>query len=217
MSTLELFEGELWSPAGHRLAQNLEFRMGLGEVKLVCGRNGAGKSTFLNGLATADNGDLTASVNALGHHWDLPLEKEKKRDFPPVAYLPQHMNRPRLRVCEVLGAIARWCKMSPASTRVRTVLKRYAIDELEEKQCFYLSGGEFQRVSLALIFIQLAASKDPHLVLLDEPLSGLDDHFTSVFADDIKSQNQHWTLIATHAPDSFALKSDERIRIGTNV
>src|SRR4051795_1846273 len=144
---------------------DLEFDVSAGEVLAVLGPNGAGKSTALHliaGLVRPDRGevrvgqhvltDTVAGVHVATHDRRVGLLLQEPLLFP-------HLN--------VTGNVA----FAPRSSRAAAAhwLGEVDASELADRMPRQLSGGQAQRVALAR-----ALAADPDVLLLDEPLAGLD-------------------------------------------
>jgi ABC-type sulfate/molybdate transport systems ATPase subunit len=166
----------------------LDLSVGAETVALV-GPSGAGKTTVLRaiaGLRRPDRGRI-----ALGERvWfdadakvDLPPERRSiGLVFQEYALFP-HMT---VRANVAFGG----------SARVAELLERLRIAHLADERPGALSGGERQRVALAR-----ALSRDPQVLLLDEPLAALDAHTRSVVRgelQDVLAALALPTLIVTH-------------------
>lgn len=117
-----------------------------GEIIGVVGPNPTGKTTFIKMLAGAENPDKGAIA-------------ERMR----VSYKPQYITAPSGTVSEVIG------QFELDATAFDEMRKHLGVDELMEKECSRLSGGELQRLAIAL-----ALSQDADIYLLDEPSAFLD-------------------------------------------
>jgi len=155
---------------------DVEFSVAVGEVLAVLGPNGAGKSTVLHviaGLLRPDHGvvrlrdrvltDTTAGINVPTHDRRVGLLLQDALLFPHmsvaanVAFGP-HSRRARLRS-------ARAAQKATALGWLREVdAERFA-----DRKPRQLSGGQAQRVAIAR-----ALAAEPDVLLLDEPLAGLD-------------------------------------------
>ncbi len=136
---------------GHTVVEHVSLQLLKGEIITVIGPNGAGKSTLLKlllGLEAPDYGDLIRPGGVR------------------IGYLPQHMTvHPTmpLSVHEFLKLYA------PHARRVAALAERFAIEDLLGKPVEALSGGEWRRVLLARAML-----RQPDLLVLDEPLAGID-------------------------------------------
>ncbi|MBU1702114.1 MAG: ABC transporter ATP-binding protein [Candidatus Eisenbacteria bacterium] len=145
------------------LGLSLEAREG--EVLGLVGPNGAGKTTFfriLMGLLRPDEGS--------GHILGFPLGHPEARR--QMGFLPERFFfYPRLTVEEMLNVSARLSGASKKEMRFRTqsAMKRLGLDEVFSVQLGSLSKGWLQRVGLAQALVG-----EPRLLILDEPMSGLD-------------------------------------------
>ena len=152
---------------------DVEFSASAGEVLAVLGPNGAGKSTALQvvaGLVHPDDGivrlgdrlltDTAAGVHVATHDRRVGLLLQEPLLFPHlsvaanVAFGP-HCRRHPLRRPEK-GAALRW-------------LREVDAERLADRKPRELSGGQAQRVAIAR-----ALAAEPEVLLLDEPLTGLD-------------------------------------------
>jgi ABC-2 type transport system ATP-binding protein len=145
--------------------EGLNMQVEMGEVFGFIGPNGAGKSTtikLLLGLIFPDAG--TARI--LGR----PISDiEMHRD---IGYLPeQPYFYDYLTATEVLDYFARFHDLpaSERSVRVQKMLKKVGLETARKIQLRKYSKGMLQRVGLAQAILH-----DPKLVILDEPMSGLD-------------------------------------------
>ncbi len=161
--------GELSADYGGRAAlRDVSFALRAGQRLAVVGPNGAGKSTLLRLIA----GLLSPTGGSLLVHGHAPQE------HLCVAYVPQRADvdwRFPLRVTDVvlmgrtgrLGALRR--PRRGDHELARAALDRVGLTPLASRQISELSGGEQQKM-----FIARAIAQQAELVLLDEPLAGLD-------------------------------------------
>lgn len=140
-----------------------------GEILHLVGPNGAGKSTLLARMAGLTNGEGSITFG------DMPLE-----DWPAArlaqyrAYLAQQQNPP--------FAMPVWHFLTlHQPDKARTDLLQEVADALGlgdklGRGVNQLSGGEWQRVRLAAVILQICPQANPlgQLLLLDEPMNSLD-------------------------------------------
>jgi ABC-type Mn2+/Zn2+ transport system ATPase subunit len=135
----------------------------------IVGPNGAGKSTLfkaLVGLLPIHSGTALLRDRAPGHHRDtiayVPQREEIDWGFPVTVHDVVMMGR--------YGSLG-WFKRPGAADRevVARCLDELGIAELEKRAIGELSGGQQQRV-----FLARALAQEPHVLLLDEPFTGVD-------------------------------------------
>jgi ABC-2 type transport system ATP-binding protein len=145
--------------------KGISFHVEAGEIFGFLGPNGAGKTTtikMLTGLIRKTGG----SARVFGH--DVPSPRAMKN----VGFLPENPYiYPYLTPREFVTLSARLSGLSGAHlrTRVEASLERTGIAYAAERQVRKLSKGMLQRTGLAAAMVS-----DPDLLLLDEPMSGLD-------------------------------------------
>jgi ABC-2 type transport system ATP-binding protein len=139
---------------GERAAlREVSFEARPGELLAVIGPNGAGKTTLLSILAGILEPD-SGSVSAPGE----------------IGWVPQHAGLyRRLTVAENLRLFARLAEVVEVEAAVERMLEQTGLGERRDDQVASLSGGNQQRVNIA---IGLLAA--PAVLLLDEPSTGLD-------------------------------------------
>ena len=136
-----------------------------GEVLAVIGPNGAGKSTLVRALA----GLVPVEGHARLGGVDLLQVPARDRDVGMVfqgQFLFPHLTA---LANVAFGPRARGTERKEAEAGARAWLERLGIGELADRRPRQLSGGQAQRVAIAR-----ALATRPRLLLLDEPLTGLD-------------------------------------------
>jgi molybdate transport system ATP-binding protein len=154
-------------------------------ITIVFGPSGAGKSTLLDciaGLARPDAGRI-----AIGEH--LLFDLDRGMNQPPqqrhVAYVFQTLALfPHMTVEENVAYGLSGAKEQRSRQRVAEILEMFRVEKLTERKPGEISGGEKQRVALARSLVTL-----PRVLLLDEPLTGLDAEMKASIVDDLRAWN----------------------------
>ncbi len=156
------------------LFRDLTLTLPPGTFALVCGSSGSGKSTFLrmiNGLVPHSSGGVLRGRICVG---GLDTRLGTARLAPHVGLVIQRPERSFVADLveeEVAFALEQEGRHSAEVTaRVQEALERMGIAHLRGRRIVTLSGGERQRVALAA-----ALALRPPILLLDEPLSQLDE------------------------------------------
>lgn len=154
----------------HPVLQNISLTFPKGSVTVIAGPNGCGKSTLLKALAgiLPSSGSLTLSREDLGQL--TPREMARR-----IAYLPQNRTVPEI-TARRLVLHGRFPYLSyPRRYRredediADAAMKRLGIEDLAQRSLVSLSGGQRQKV-----YIAMALAQDTPVVLLDEPNTYLD-------------------------------------------
>ncbi len=144
---------------------NISFEAMEGQITGLVGPNGAGKSTtmkILTASLTADGGE--AYVGGLN------VSDDEMKVKSMVGYLPEsNPLYPTMYVKEFLTFIAKIHKLKNASQRIDEVIESVGLTKEKHKKISSLSKGYRQRVGIAQAIIH-----DPKVLILDEPISGLD-------------------------------------------
>ncbi len=162
---------------GRQLAvDGLNLRVQTGSLYALLGPNGAGKTTTLRmvvGLETPDAGQIhVGGLNALAN----PLAAKAR-----IAWLPDEpLLYDKLSPVEYLAFVAGLWSVPPAVARARseTLIGQLGLSERRDARCETLSRGQRQKVALAGALVH-----DPELLILDEPLTGLDAAAARVVKD----------------------------------
>jgi zinc transport system ATP-binding protein len=154
---------------GQPVLEDITLHLHCGELTALVGPNGAGKSTLLKAL-------LGEVPHAGAIHF-LPVPGHGREDAPVIGYVPQQFEFDRYSPVNVhdlfASALSRWPVALWYSRRIRRsaldALRYVDAEHLVDRRLGQLSGGELQRVLLALSMTPV-----PNLLLLDEPVSGVD-------------------------------------------
>ena len=175
---------------GQTLVEDVSLHAHCGEITAIIGRNGAGKSTLFKAIL----GDIAheGEVVFTGHN-GTPSKRH-----PRIGYVPQTLNIDTGNPASVLDiAVAytsRWPAFLPVPRKLREKLRthfaRFDAADLLDKQAGRLSGGEWQRVLLAI-----ATHPHPDMLVLDEPVSGVDTAGLAKFYDLLEQLRQQDMVI----------------------
>ena len=206
---------------GERILQDVSFHLHCGEIAALIGPNGAGKSSLFRCILgqMAYQGKITFSP-ARGPA--IPLSA------PLIGYVPQAPSFDRGDPVSVLdfftAATSRWPVFLPIPPKYREraarCLERVHGGDLLDRPMGGLSGGQLQRVLLAM-----ALEPIPHILILDEPLSGVDiegEHQLLEMLDELRTQYDLSILFSTHDfatlgqfADKVILLNQSVLKIGT--
>jgi lipopolysaccharide export system ATP-binding protein len=140
-----------------------------GEAVGLLGPNGAGKTTcfyIITGLIAPDVGTITLDAQDIT---ELPMYRRARLG---IGYLPQEASIFRgLTVEQNIRAVLEVAEPVPAvrESTIDELLAEFSITHLRRAPALALSGGERRRVEIAR-----ALATQPHFILLDEPLAGID-------------------------------------------
>jgi phosphonate transport system ATP-binding protein len=168
-----------------------------GEFVAICGLNGAGKSTLLRswvGLVPIQSGDIAINGIAINAQ-----TQQQRRDvsmlFQGGGLVPQLTALENV-LCGCLGARSPWQTLWGFQRRDRrralALLTELGLAAQQHQKTSQLSGGQAQRVAIARILMQ-----SPRILLIDEPITGLDilaaKQVMDIFA---KLNHQGMTIVA---------------------
>lgn len=194
--------------AGEFELQQISFAVASGQYAMLMGRTGCGKTSLLEAICglrrVADGVIKIAGVDVT--HWS-PADRG-------IGYVPQDLALfPTLTVAEHLQFALRIRRWSLVAIRARTdeLASVLGIEHLLKRRVQALSGGEAQRTALGR-----ALSFRPDVLLLDEPLSALDDATRlDMYAllRTVKQATGVTTLHVTHSQDEAEALADLQLRL----
>lgn len=149
--------------------ENISFDINKKEVIGIIGRNGTGKSTILkmiNGIVSYDSGDILYKNSSIKTMDASTLRNTRKN----LAYIFQHSNLiDNKTVYYHLSLVYKLNKVSVDKKKIDDILEFMNITRLKNSLCGSLSGGEQQKVAIAMALLQ-----EPEVLLCDEISSALD-------------------------------------------
>ncbi len=181
--------------------QGLDLRVGEGECIAIVGRSGSGKTTLMNVLAGMET---PSAGRAHVADRDLVQMTERQRDQyrrEVVGYLWQNSQlnlAPELTALEnvQMPLLAASCPPARRQDRAIELLEGLALRERRDHRPPQLSGGEQQRLALAV-----ALANRPRLLLADEPTAELDGANAQRLLADLRQLQQRWgitVIMVTH-------------------
>lgn len=180
--------------SGNHILQNINLHIHCGEMVALIGPNGAGKSTFIKAILGQIESEGTIS-------FATPGSRNRK---PQIGYVPQSPVFDPGDPVTVADLFACCMSRRPAFLGISKTMRSKVVDCLQrvrgesliDKRVGTLSGGELQRVLLALALEPL-----PNILILDEPLSGVDIEGTQMLMemlDEIRQTYDLSILMITH-------------------
>jgi len=195
------------------ILENVNIHIHCGDLTAIIGPNGAGKSTLLKAL-----------LGEIPHTGQLKyLASNGGRTQPVIGYVPQQLSFDAGTPTSVLdlfiscrSLLPAWL-FKPASIRRQSLesLARVKAEHLIDRRLGTLSGGELQRVLLAL-----ALDPIPNLLLLDEPVSGIDQGGLELFYKLVSELRQKYDLsiiLVSHDLDLVAKYADRVVLLDRTV
>jgi molybdate transport system ATP-binding protein len=154
-------------------------------ITILFGPSGAGKSTLLDciaGLVRPHQGRISVGGEIL---FDSQLGLNRSPQTRRVAYVFQTLALfPHMSAEQNVSYGLDDLPDQERSLRVDEILKAFRVDTLRKRYPSEISGGERQRVALARSLVT-----QPRVLLLDEPLTGLDSELKSAIVDDLRIWN----------------------------
>lgn len=200
---------------GTAVLERINLHMHCGELTAVIGPNGAGKTTLLRAII----GDLPHTGALRFVHGGNVEDSRPLR----IGYVPQKLDLDATAPTTVLdvfvAATCRWPVWLGARRRVRETAERAlaSVDAaylLRRKVC-EISVGQLQRVLLALALVPL-----PELLLLDEPVAGLDQAGIERFYQTVSQLRQAYDLsilLVSHDLLAVARVADRMLLINRTI
>ena len=179
------------------VASGLNFSIDRGDYLCIVGENGAGKSTLVKtllGLLKPVSGEVHFDDGLASHDIGyLPQQTQVQKDFPATVW-----------EVVISGTLSR-CGARPFYGKKEKLLaeeqmKKLGIWDIRKKCYRHLSGGQQQRVLLAR-----ALCAAGQLILLDEPVTGLDPVATAQFYQMIQKLNENGVAVIMISHDLRAI------------
>lgn len=187
---------------GKVLACNdVSFTLDDGSVTVLLGPNGAGKSTIMKAIIgfLRYKGEITVD--------DIPNKSVRARRI--LGYIPELPSLyPNLTVAEHMEFLARAYRLENYKGRIDELLERFELADKRKKFGDELSKGMQQKLNLCLGLLP-----QPQVLLLDEPMIGLDPHAIKELKSAIEEMRKEGKtlLVSTHIIDSVDMLWDRTL------
>ena len=179
-----------------KVLDNVSLHMHCGELTVIIGQNGAGKSTLLRAI-----------LGQIPHEGSIEFKETRTGNISNVmkiGYVPQTLNIERELPMTVYDLFASFISKYPVwlprnkklYAGIKEQLKLFSVEDCIDKQVGKLSGGQLQRVMLSI-----ALTPMPDLLVLDEPVSGIDENGVRDFyrlVDEMKHKHDLAVLLVSH-------------------
>lgn len=188
-----------------QILKNVSIHIHCGELTVIIGRNGAGKSTLLKAIL--------GEIKHTGTITFVDMKENRTKNIR-IGYVPQSINIEKDMPTTVYDFCASFMSSKPVwikkdkglYEKIKTSLKKFNADKLIDKGIGNLSGGELQRVLLTV-----ATTPLPNLLILDEPVSGIDRNGIKAFyelVNKLKTENDISIILVSHDLDLVYKYSD---------
>lgn len=196
------------------ILENVSLSIACGALTVIIGKNGAGKSTLIKSILKEIPYEGTIEFRDL---------KDNTIGNLRVGYVPQYLNIEKNAPVSVYDLVAAYTTNVPVflyqSKKLREEIKeRLSVFDgasLIDKQVGDLSGGELQRVLLTI-----ACTPVPNLLVLDEPVSGIDRNGRKLFykiLNDLKQQYDLSIILVSHDLELTAEYADSVVLLDRTV
>ncbi len=194
--------------AHNQVLNDAEMEIKSGESILLCGNNGSGKTTLLRIIAGIEVPDSCFVNTGLGKHSWKNCRRQLRRT---VVYLHQ---QPYMFDGDVISnlnfSLQKGLTQKQRTKRVQSAIEWAGLDSIAENSAKTLSGGERQRVAIARAWL-----RDPGILLLDEPITNMDQDSrlrTIRLLLNLKQQGVA-LVVSSHDPAHFKALTDNWLQI----
>lgn len=194
------------------ILDDVSLHLHCGELTVLVGKNGAGKSTLLKAI-----------IGEIKHGGNIEFSsKHNNSQVLTIGYVPQKLNVENSPisvydlVCSCTSNVPTFLlKSKKQYEKIKEHLKEMEADDLIDKKISSLSGGELQKVLIAI-----ATLPYPELLILDEPVSGIDAKGKDIFyklIDKIKETHDVAVLMVSHDFDMVKEYADKVVLLNKKV
>lgn len=185
-----------------------------GSFNVIIGKNGAGKSTLIKAI-----------LDDIPHTGTIEFKDTKDGHMAKlkIGYVPQSINIEKNTPVSVYDLIASYQSNYPVflpkskkiGAKIKENLAIFEAEDLIDKQVCNLSGGQLQRVLLSM-----AIMDEPNLLLLDEPVSGIDQNGMDLFYKTMEYLKKNYDLaiiLISHDLDYVAKYADHVVLLDKTI
>lgn len=176
-----------------QILKNVNIHIHCGKLTVIIGKNGAGKSTLLKAI-----------LGEIPHEGSITFKNKNNEEKKiKIGYVSQKLDLENSPIT-VYDMVASFSSNKPTFLfkskklyeKIKEHLKDFGADNLIDRKVNRLSGGELQRVMLGM-----AMMSKPDLLILDEPISGIDKNGKEQFYKkiyDLKKSNDMAIILVSH-------------------
>jgi len=199
---------------GQVILEDINLHIHCGKLNVIIGKNGAGKSTLMRAI-----------LNEVPYSGSIEFKAEMNGDLQKlkIGYVPQKVNIDRDSPVSVYDMIASYHSRLPVFLRkskseyrrIQEHLRAFEAQDLIDKQVGKLSGGELQRVLLTM-----AVMDYPNLLIMDEPVSGIDRNGMELFYKTIERLKKEYDMaiiLISHDLEYVQKYADEVILLDSRI
>ena len=193
------------------ILEDVNLHIHCGKLHVLIGRNGAGKSTLIKAIL----GEVVHQGKIV---FQTPEGRSlKKKNVLKIGYVPQSLNIEKGTPVSVYDFMASYMSSEPVfllkrkktEQKIKEALSVFQVDDCIDRQLSNLSGGQLQRVLLSLAIIN-----EPNLLLLDEPVSGIDKNGMELFYETIdKLKKTHDMAIIFSFASIWSMSENMQMRL----
>ena len=199
---------------GEPILDDICLQLHCGETTAIMGPNGAGKSTLIRAIL----GEIPHTGD-IRFHRAYTMQEVK----PRIGYVPQMPRFDAQYPATVADLFVACTSRSPVwlphgkrlRAEIAAALREVDMEDALDKRVGVLSGGELQRVLLALAMRPL-----PQILLLDEPSSGIDSHGLHAYYETVERVKSHTdlsVLLISHDPALVEEYADRAILLNHRI
>lgn len=202
------------SLGGQVILEDINLHIHCGSINAIIGKNGAGKSTLIRAI-----------LDDIPHEGKIEFKDRENGRIQKlkIGYVPQSINIEKNTPVSVYDLIAGyqyrfpvfWKKSRKIEAEIKKALEVFEAEKFIDKQVCNLSGGELQRVLLAM-----AIMDEPNLLLLDEPVSGVDQNGMELFYKTMEYLKKNFDLsiiLISHDLDYVVKYADKVILLDKTI